>query len=133
MKMSFEEAFKCMKNGGAVKPSTWYDDTYMMIDGTDFVDNIGNRTFLSYKEVIAEWEQVATIKVGDQLFCRDNDTNKKVFFYIAYAAGRFFAVNVYDENGDYYVQSHLEWLENEIKDNYTIVGNWNAKDLMEDC
>lgn len=58
MKMSFEKALEYMENGGAVRPSTWKDDSYMFTDGENFIDDNGDRVFVSYKQAIAEWEPI---------------------------------------------------------------------------
>lgn len=134
MKMSFEEALEYMKNGGAVKSSTWKDDSYIFINGKnfkDFIDDSGNRVFMSYEDIIAEWEPIETtkIKAGDRLVCRENNTNEKAFFYIVSTVNSFFAVDV--GVGFYYYDSNLKQLERELNNQYTIVGKWSVKDLME--
>lgn len=132
MKMSFEEALEYMKNGEAVRPSTWKDDSYMFTDGENFIDDNGDRVFVSYKQAIAEWEPIETTKInaGDRLICRENNTNEKAFFYIVSTVGSFFAVDI--GVGSYYYDSDLKRLESKLKNSYTIVGKWGIKDLMEE-
>lgn len=132
MKMSFEEALKYMKSGGAVRLSTWKDDSYIFIDGENFIDNNGDRAFLNYKQAVAEWEPIETAKInaGDRLICRESNTNEKTFFYIVSTVGCFFAVDV--GIGSYYYDSDLKRLESKLNNSYTIVGKWGIEDLMEE-
>lgn len=131
MKMSFKEALKYMKNGGAVRPSTW-DNSYVFIDDEKFIDDCGNRVFMSYEDIVAEWELIETdkIKVGDRLICRDKNTNDKAFFYIVSTVGNFFAISVGE--GAYYRSNNFKRLESKLNNSYTIVGKWGIKDLMEE-
>lgn len=132
MKMSFEEALEYMRNGGATRPITYEGDLYFMIDGQRFVDGSGNVIYLSYEDIISDWNKIKipTVSSGSKLVCRNNTTKEKMYFYVIRLESQFFAVSL---DGKVCFSSYdLTGLAIKLKDNYTIIGAWDIKDLIEE-